>query len=112
MAVNDRQGKDLKPYSLQHIANQSFDQSTQISMVESVGYDGQNMQRVQADALAVKFITSGNDVYVGLAAPGTALATAKWQAFKYTDADGTVSYADGDSNYDNIATDLTTLTYS
>ncbi len=47
MAVNSRNGQDLKPYSLEHIANQSFDQDAQINVVELVGYDSTNNQLVK-----------------------------------------------------------------
>jgi hypothetical protein len=57
----------------------------------------------------LKITTSGSDTYVGLAVPGTSQASALWQAFKYSG--GVLTYADRDTNFDNVATDLTALSY-
>lgn len=102
---------NIRPYSQEHIQNQSFDRDFQQSMVENLGFDGVNLQKLDADNLAIKITTSGSDTYVGEAAPGTAESTAKWKAYKVTSA-GVVTFADGDSNFDNVATDLTSLSYS
>lgn len=66
--------------------------------------------KVADTELAVKVQTSGTATYVGQAAVGTDQSTAKWQAFKY-DA-GVLTWADGNSNFDNTATDLAVHTYS
>ena len=93
--------------------NQSFDRESQLNMVELTGYDGQAIQRLGADAMAVKIQEVGSIKYIGLAAPGTAQSTAKWQAFKVDKTSGTViTFADGNANFDNTSTDLTSLTYS
>lgn len=111
--INDRQGEDIKPFSLEHIANQSFDQTTQISMTENVGFDGQNIQRPNADNLALRTTESGSITYVALAAPGSLQSDAVWQCRKIDETSGTViTWADGDSNFDNVATNLASLTYS
>ncbi len=55
--LNDRSGADLKPYSLEHIANQSFDQEAQVSMVEPLTYDptsGELSRAFPANALNLK----------------------------------------------------------
>jgi len=54
---------------------------------------------------------SGGFTYIATAAVGTALASAAWKA-RRIDSTGTTLYADGDANFDNIATDLTALSYS
>jgi hypothetical protein len=59
---------------------------------------------------AVKITTVGSVSYIGLALPGSLQSAAVWQVFKY-DA-GVVTYADGNPNFDNIATDLTSLSFS
>lgn len=59
----------------------------------------------------VKITSSGVYTYIAKAQVGTPEATAGWQA-KRIDSNGSVMYADGDVNYDNVATDLTALTYS
>lgn len=104
---------DIKPYSINHIENLSFDSEFQQSMVEPLGFDGVNLQRMNADNLAIKITVSGSITYVGVAAPGTAQGTAKWQCKKIDETSGTViTWADGNANFDNVATDLTALTYS
>lgn len=95
------------------MGNSSFDEDFGVNAVEELGYDGLSLQRRVADALAVKVTVVGSVTYVGLAAPGTAQATAKWQCKKIDGTSGTVvTFADGDANFDNVASDLTALTYS
>src|SRR3990167_3174605 len=63
--------------------------------------------------LAIKFTTSGSYTYIGFATPGVAQSTAEWRCMKIDETLGMViTWADGNSNYDNVATDLTALTYS
>lgn len=99
-------------YSEQRISNNSFDKEFQTSVVQPLGYDGANLQRANADNLAVKITSSGTATYIGQSAPGTAEATTKWQCMKYDTSTGKLTYADGNANFDNAATDLTALTYS
>jgi len=70
---------------------------------------------IQIDAVAKKITVDGSYTYIAAAPIGTAQATAKWQAkCIYDDGAGTttITWADGDANFDNSATDLTALTYS
>jgi hypothetical protein len=61
---------------------------------------------------AVKVTEVGAVTYLGKAAPGSAEASAVWQAKKIDASSGTkITFADSNANFDNIATDLTTLTY-
>ena len=111
MAVNTRS----RPYlnSSLDIDNKSFDGEFDVAVTEPLGYDGVALQRGLADNLATKVTVVGSVTYVGLAAPGTSQATAKWQALKIDEGVGAVStYADGNANFDNVATDLTSLSYS
>ena len=97
----------------QYIQNSSFDPEFGVLVVQSMGYDGQNLQRPIAESLAIKITESGAVTYVATAAPGTAQSTAKWQAKKIDETSGLViTFADGNGNYDNVATDLTALSYS
>ena len=101
-----------RPYinTIDDIVNKSFDGEFDISLTEPVGYDGASMQRTLADSLNHIVSTVGTATYVCLAAPGTAADTAKWQVFKIDTSSGVVvTYADGDSNFDNIATDPASL---
>ena len=62
---------------------------------------------------ALKMTTVGSVDYIGEATVGTAFATALWRAKKVDSTTGIViTWADGNENFDNSATDLTTLTYS
>lgn len=111
MAINT--GQHTRPYGPGHIDNQSFDPVTQLRVVESVGFDGQAMQRMNADNLAVKIVESGDITYIARAKPGSSEASAVWQALKIDESSGlSITWADGDSEYDNIATDLSALSYS
>lgn len=99
--------------TLVDIFNRSFDRETDTLVFQALGYDGVSLQRGLADSLAIKVTTDGDLTYIGLAAPGTAEATEKWQCFCVDSTTGVkVTYADGNSNFDNTATDLTGLSYS
>lgn len=112
MPVNSKVNNDTSAQSVAQIANQSFDQTFQVKVVEGLGYDGQTLQRINADNMATKITTLGTITYIGIASPGTAQSTAKWQCKKIDTTDGVVvTWADGDANFDNTSTDLTSLTY-
>ena len=66
------------------------------------------------DTEKVKVTTSGSTTYIAYAPTGTAESAAAWKAFKIvTSGTSTVTtWADGDTKYDNVATDLTALSYS
>ncbi len=60
-----------------------------------------------------KITESGNYTYVAKAVIGSAQASAVWQAFRIDETSGMVIlWADGNDNFDNVATDLTALSYS
>ena len=62
---------------------------------------------------AMKITVDGNITYIAKASPGTSLSSPSWQVKKVDETTGTViTWADANANYDNIATDLTTLTYA
>ena len=100
-------------YSEQNMGNTSFDEDYGVNTVESLGHDGQNLQRLNADALATKITTVGSITYIGIAAPGTAQATAKWQAKKIdaTDVNNIVITWAGNGAFNQVITDLTSLSY-
>jgi len=64
---------------------------------------------------AQKVFVSGSHTYLAMAAPGTLEAEARWRAW---DVDTSVAnttkitFADGNAQFDNVATDLTALDYS
>jgi hypothetical protein len=70
---------------------------------------------ISADTLMAQKVTEAGDItYIALAPTGTAQSAAAWRAYKVTvsGADTTITWADGDTNFDNVATDLTALSYS
>lgn len=58
-------------------------------------------------ALATKVIVVGAVTYIAEAVPGTAEATAAWRIQSIDTTTGTlIKWADGNSNFDNVATSL------
>jgi hypothetical protein len=74
-----------------------------------------NPVSVVSGFFAVKLTVSGSYTYVGKAVVGSAQASAAWQAFRIDESvtdNLVITWADGDSSFDNVATDLTSLSYS
>lgn len=66
-----------------------------------------------AGPVASKVTVEGSVTYIGQAAPGSAQSANVWQCKKVDETTGTViTWADGNSLFDNVATDLTALSYS
>lgn len=69
--------------------------------------------KTSSQSMAMKITDSGSSTYFAWADPGSTQASAVWKAMKMDEATGNViTWADGDSNFNNVATDLTTLSYS
>lgn len=98
-------------YPEQYIQNTSFDEDFGVQTFEPLGFDGQNLQRLNANNFAVKIVESGGNTYIGKASPGTSETTPKWQS-KKIDNTGTTTWADGDANFDNVVNDIINLSYS
>ena len=64
--------------------------------------------------MAQKITVATTTTYIGWAVPGSAQSAAVWQCCKIAVSGGTttVTWADGNGDFDNVATDLTALTYS
>lgn len=92
----------------------STDKESDVNVVQSLGFDGSDsLQREIADSVAVKTQTVGDVTYVCRASPGTSQATAKWQCMKVDTTSGVViTWAGGSPNFDQVATDPSSLTYS
>lgn len=98
--------------SEQTVLEKAFDEDYDTISTTGYGFDGTNAQRLIADNMALKITNDGSITYIGIAAPGTLQSEAKWQCKKLDKSSGLViTYADGDANFDNVATDLTALTY-
>lgn len=62
---------------------------------------------------SLKETVVGTIIYLARALPGSSQSNPVWQAMKVDGTTGiVVTWADGNSNFDNVATDLTTLSYS
>ena len=62
---------------------------------------------------AVKITVDGVFTYIAKAVPGTAQSAALWQVKLVDETTGTVvTWADGNANFDNVATDLTELDFA
>ena len=62
---------------------------------------------------AIKITESGATTYIAFAAPGTSQSSANWKAMKLDDSDGLlITYADGNAEFDNVASNLASLSYS
>lgn len=100
-------------YTEQYMGNRSFDDTYKQNAVETLGFDGQSLQRLNASNMAVKVVVDGTNTFLALAAPGTPQSTAKWQCRKIDTSTGVIiTWADGNSNFDNVSSDLSSLTYS
>lgn len=77
--------------------------------------DGAGFVPGQSDLVAVKTDeTIADTVFIAVAPPGSLEADAVWRCYKWvvTAGIGTLTWADGDTLFDNVATDLTALDYS
>ena len=108
----NRMNKPETARSEQYIDNLSFDEELGLSAVETVVFDGVGLKREISKNLQTKVVTSGGYVYVCRARVGTALATAKWLVYRIDQSTGSKMFADGNDDFDNVATDPTVLTYS
>lgn len=105
--------KSQNKHSEQYMENASWHSTLEVLTRLGLGFDGQNVQLLNADNMAIKVTESGTTTYVGKAAPGASQSSSVWQCMKIDESSGTVvTFADGDSDFDNVATDLTALTYS
>lgn len=74
---------------------------------------GQGFKYVADVENAMKVTISGSITYIGIAKVGSSEASAVWQCKKIDTATGVViTWADGNAGFDNVASDLTALTYS
>jgi hypothetical protein len=77
-------------------------------------WNGSGYSRKISGVLAKKITISGTTTYVASGPIGVSQNLPVWQAKKISTsgADTIITWADGDSNFDNLATDLTALSYS
>ena len=100
-------------FTEQHILNRSYDELLETLVFQLVGYIGIGVQCTTARDLSFNVTTSGVYTYVCKAAPGTALSAPLWQVKRIDSTTGARGlWADGDANFDNVATAPSGLTYS
>jgi hypothetical protein len=77
-------------------------------------WNGSGYVRKTSGLTAKKITVSGDITYVASAAIGSLQSAAVWQCKKIevSGSNTIITWADGNSNFDNVATDLSTLTYS
>lgn len=61
---------------------------------------------------ALRYDEGATYTYIGEAAAGTAEGSALWRVKRLTNADNTIVWADGNSNFDNIWTNRAGASYS
>jgi len=74
---------------------------------------GINTYLASTQNYAIKITYVGTVTYVAKAAINSTQNSAVWQVLKMDETTGLViTWADGNANFDNVATDLTALSYS
>jgi len=79
-------------------------------------YDSAGNLQISSGVVPQKITVSGGKTYIATRAPDPSKtraeleAEARWRAY-YVDANGSIFLADGDAGFNNIATDLTALSY-
>lgn len=74
---------------------------------------GQPFKYIGNVEMAMKVTVDGTTTYLALAKPGTSQSSASWQVRKIDNSSGTViTWCDGDTLFNNVATSLGSLTYS
>lgn len=117
MAI-DRTKAVKKLYSLAQIFNDSFDDETHTLVMQALGFDGRDLQRLNASNLRyeIEYDASNNPLYIGIAAPGKLTSDASWMIKKLT-WDGSnnltsLKFAGGTSEFTQIWDNRASLSYS
>lgn len=108
----NRMGKSETARTEQYIQNLSFDEEFGVAAIELLEFDGVSLKRKLSSMMQTKIVSSGGYTYICKAAVGTALGDAKWQIARVEESTGSKMWCDADSDFDNVATDPTLLTYS
>lgn len=103
------------------VSNSYVSNNPDIPVRATANADGKVIQHFRMDlgtgttealALSVRLDEGATYTYIGNAAPGTATSAASWQVKRMTNADSTILFADGNSNFDNIWDNRASLSYS
>jgi len=114
-----------KKYDEQEIANKEHDDSLSVKKVQPYGWDGSNAVAIKVDSdgnVVVSTKESGlriddsvaNTLYIGECAVGSTGSTSSaiWKIQKIDTSSINIKWADGNTSYDNIWDNRTSLTYS
>ena len=110
MAVGDK-NRVPTTHQAQYILNFAYDSDTQSIRVLSLGYDGSEAVLQEASDQQIYVVESGDYSYICKAAVGTPLASPNWKIFR-VDGNGSKLYADANADYDNVASNPASLSYS
>lgn len=109
-------------HSEQELQNQSWDALFDVSVTESLEYipagatDPATLIRPLSSNVAIRLddVTTANVTYVGKARAGEGTDGAVWQVQKVHDSSAglIITWADGDTNFDNVWDDRAALTYA
>jgi hypothetical protein len=103
--------------SEQSVLNQAFNETYKAIVILQGEIDGSGSSLLapvsSQVALRLDDTTTANATYVGIAPIGTAAGTALWQIKKIDETSGMIiTWADANSNFDNIWNNRASLTYS
>ena len=100
--------------SEQSVLNKSFNKDSGLLQVETMGTDGVGSRIEPSKVVNMKVLTVGDVTYIGIAAPGTAQATAKWQCKKIDQSvtDTVIITWAGGGSFNQSASDISNLTYA
>jgi hypothetical protein len=101
--------------SEQSVLNQAFDETYKVLLVSPVVFNGQAMVSPSSSLVATRLddTTTSNVTYVGVAAPASLTSATSWQVKKIDETTGMViTWADGNTNFDNVWDNRASLTYS
>lgn len=103
-------------YTSQYIDNMSFDDTYKEATVLPVEMDPSGtLVRKVSDTLATRWAAKAGDstiIYVGEATAGSASGDSVWRIFEADTTNGTIKYADGNTNFDNEFDNRESLNYS
>lgn len=97
----------------QYVLNRSFDPEFDVLTTEQLEYDPSgNLKRKVTKDIATKITSLGVDTYIAKAPIGSSQSNSVWQCKKITvEGNDTVITWAGSGQFNQVATDLTALTY-
>ena len=102
------EGSDSTP-----LQNKKYSRIVYVANASDIGSDSGPAAAIKS-SFSQHIVTSGNYTYVMKAVPGTDLTSASWQMSRIYETcdDILVEWADGNANFDNVASDYATKVFS